>query len=48
MNKSTKNLMIRVITKKMNTGLTFDEVITEYPRLTETEIEELREVILEG
>ena len=46
MNKIVKNLMIRVIKEKMKTGLTFDEVIAEYPKLTTTEIAELKEAIV--
>ena len=46
MNKIVKNLMIRVIKEKMKTGLTFDEFIAEYPKLTTTEIAELKEAII--
>ena len=46
MNKIVKNLMIRVIKEKMKTGLTFDEVVAEYPKLTTTEIAELKEAII--
>ena len=46
MNKIVKNLMIRVIKGKMKTGLTFDEVVAEYPKLTTTEIAELKEAII--
>lgn len=42
MNKSMRNIMVRVITKRMQSGETFDEVIKSYPKLTEEEIEELR------
>ena len=38
--------MIRVIKEKMKTGLTFDEVVAEYPKLTATEIAELKEAII--
>ena len=37
MNKIVKNLMIRVIKEKMKTGLTFDEIVAEYPKLTAIE-----------
>ena len=37
--------MIRVITKRMAAGETFEEVIADYPKLTEAEIEELKAVI---
>ena len=39
-------LMIRVIKEKMKTGLTFDEIVAEYPKLTATEIAELKEAIV--
>ena len=45
MNKIVKNLMIRVIKEKMKTGLTFDDIVEEYPKLTATEIAELKEAI---
>ena len=46
MNKIVKNLMIRIIKEKMKTGLTFDEVVAEYPKLTTTEIAEFKEAII--
>ena len=46
MNKIVKNLMIRVIKEKMKTGLTFDEIVAKYPKLTATEISELKEAIV--
>ena len=46
MNKIVKNLMIRVIKEKMKTGLTFDEIVAEYPKLTATEIAELKKAIV--
>ena len=46
MNKIVKNLMIRVIKEKMKTGLTFDEIVAEYPKLTSIEIAELKEAIV--
>ena len=46
MNKIVKNLMIRVIKEKMKTGLTCDEIVAEYPKLTATEIAELKEAIV--
>lgn len=41
-----RDLMIRVITKRINNGETFDEVIADYPKLTESEIKELRKAII--
>ena len=46
MSKSMKNIMIRVITNRMNNGETFDEVIADYPKLTESEIEDLRKAVI--
>lgn len=46
MNKSMKNIMVRVITKRMKAGESFDEIILDYPKLTEDEIEDLRNSIL--
>ncbi|MBO5373317.1 MAG: DUF433 domain-containing protein [Lachnospiraceae bacterium] len=45
MSSLKKKLMIRVITKRMAAGETFEEVIADYPKLTEAEIEELKAVI---
>lgn len=47
MSKAMRNLMIRVITKRMKAGETFDEIIADYPKLTESEIEDLRKAIVE-
>lgn len=46
MTNSAKNLMIRVITKRINAGENFEEIILKYPKLTVEEIEELREAIV--
>ena len=40
-----KNLMVRVIKRKMSNGETFDEIIKGYPKLTEEEINELKEAV---
>lgn len=45
MTKSMKNLMVRVIKKRMDAGETFEEIIADYPKLTDAEIEELREAV---
>ena len=47
MSKAMRNLMIRVITKRMKAGEAFDEIIADYPKLTESEIEDLRKAIVE-
>ena len=45
MSKSMKNIMVRVIKKRMNEGEIFDEIIKDYPTLTDAEVEELREAV---
>ena len=46
MSKAMRNVMIRVITKRINNGETFDDVIVDYPKLTEDEIDDLRKTIV--
>ena len=46
MSKAMRNVMIRVITKRINNGETFDDVIVDYPKLTEDEIDDLRKTII--
>ena len=46
MSKAMRNVMIRVITKRINNGETFDDVIVDYPKLTEDEIDDLRKAIV--
>lgn len=45
MSKSAKKIMVRVINNRMAEGETFEEIIADYPKLTEAEIEELREAV---
>lgn len=45
MSKSAKKIMVRVLNNRMAEGETFDEIIVDYPKLTPTEIEELREAV---
>lgn len=45
MSKSAKKIMVRVITRRMESGETFEEIIADYPKLTESEIAELREAV---
>lgn len=45
MSKVVKNIMIRVISKRMSAGETFGEIIINYPKLTNEEVEELREAV---
>ena len=46
MSKAMRNIMIRVIVKRINNGETFDDVIIDYPKLTEDEIDDLRKAII--
>lgn len=46
MSKAMRNVMIRVISKRINNGETFDDVIIDYPKLTEDEIDDLRKAIV--
>ena len=45
MSKSAKKIMVRVINNRMAEGESFEEIIADYPKLTEAEIEELREAV---
>lgn len=41
MRETEKKLMLRVIKKRMEARETFDEIISDYPKLTEDEVTEL-------
>ena len=45
MTKSAKNIMVRVINNRLKKGETFEEIIADYPKLTDVEVEELREAV---
>ena len=45
MSESAKNIMVRVINSKLKKGETFDEIIKKYPKLTKSEVEELRKAV---
>lgn len=45
MSEASKNVMVRVIKRRLIKGETFDEIITTYPKLTEEEIEILKEAV---
>ena len=45
MSKPQKNLMVRVINRRIASGETFDDIIKDYPKLTDAEVEELREAV---
>lgn len=45
MSKAVKNILVRVIRNRMASGEQFEDIIKDYPRLTENEIEEIKESI---
>lgn len=47
MSKSAKKIIVRVIKNKLSAGESFDDIIQNYPKLTEAEIEEIRKEITE-
>lgn len=47
MSKSMRNIMIRVITNRINNGEMFENIILDYPKLTEEEINDLRGAVID-
>ena len=45
MSNAIKNVMLRVIGKRVAEGEKFEDIIKDYPRLTSKEIEEIREAL---
>ena len=45
MSNSAKQIMIRVITKRMGEGESFEQIIADYPRLTEEGKKELEDAL---
>ena len=45
MSNAIKNVMIRVISKRMAAGEKFEDIIKDYPRLTKSEIEEIKKAL---
>ena len=45
MTTAQKNTILRVIRRRLANGETFDEIINDYPRLTDEEVEMLRETV---
>lgn len=43
MNNAIKNVMLRVISKRVAAGEKFEDIIKDYPRLAQDEIAEIRE-----
>ena len=47
MNKALKNIMLRVIRNRIAEGETVDDILADYPKLTEEEKAELKEAVAE-
>ncbi len=45
MTAAVKNVMVRVIKRRMAKGETFEEIIAGYPRLTQAEVKELKKAV---
>lgn len=45
MSKVVKNIMLRVIRKRMAEGESVEEILADYPKLTEEEKQELTEAL---
>ena len=43
MSKAVKNIIVRVIKNRMAAGEQFEDIIKDYPKLTEAEIAEIKE-----
>ena len=48
MSNSALRIFVRVVKRKMAAGRTLDDVLTDYPDLTEEDKEQIREAILNG
>ncbi len=46
MSKAKFNLMVRVINNRMADGESFNDIVADYPKLTASEVEELREACI--
>ncbi len=46
MSNSAKNIMLRVIRRRMAEGEELEDILASYPKLTDAEKEELREAVL--
>lgn len=42
MTTAQKNLMLRVVKRRVNTGEAIDDILTEYPKLTDEEKESIK------
>lgn len=45
MSNAAKNLMVRVIKRRMEDGEELDDILNGYPKLTKKEKEELKEAV---
>lgn len=45
MSKLVKNIMVRAIKNRMAVGETFEDIVKDYPRLTKSEISELKKAL---
>ena len=45
MSNASKNIMVRVIKRRMADGENLDDILESYPRLTEEEKQELRKAV---
>ena len=45
MSNASKNIMVRVIKRRMSDGENLEDILESYPRLTEEEKQELREAV---
>lgn len=45
MSNAVKNVMLRVIRKRMAAGEEFEDIVKDYPRLTESEIDEIKKAL---
>lgn len=45
MSKAVKNIIVRVIRNRMAAGEQFEDIIKDYPKLTEADIAEIKEAL---
>ena len=45
MSKAVKNIIVRVIRNRMAAGEQFEDIIKDYPRLTQDEIAEIKKAL---
>ena len=45
MSKAVKNIIVRVIRNRMAAGEQFEDIIKDYPKLTEAEIAEIKDAL---